>query len=408
MKAKARSHARAAALLLLACAFTFALPAAAAVLKLGLVTVAGDERFDAKRGELRYPGHPAGPPKAAVEVAIAEGRFELEAAKLEVQLADEEVDSEAALRAAVQKAERGGAAALLLDAPPAWIAAAAGASPRLVLVNIGRAEDTLRGAGCRANLWHTLPSERMRTDALAQWLVQRRWARVLVLQGPRAEDAVRGAGVAESLRRYGLKVVATKPFKLSADPRERDLANPLLLTGGSDHDVVWVVDSDGEFARSLPYRTALPRPVVGDGGLTAQAWAPHFERFGAPQLARRFARAAGRPMTGHDWAAWIGTKAVLQAAMQATAGAAAPGKATAGARTIAPADIAKALADDTFVLDGFKGTRTTFRRWDRQLRQPMLLTDGVGVVGSAPVEGILHPKNTLDTLGADERESACR
>ena len=60
------------------------------------------------------------------------------------------------------------------------------------------------------------------------------------------------------------------------------------------------------------------------------------------------------------------------------------------------------------MLDGFKGTRTSFRPWDRQLRQPLLLTDGVGVLGSAPVEGVLHPKNVLDTLGADAPESACK
>jgi hypothetical protein len=42
------------------------------------------------------------------------------------------------------------------------------------------------------------------------------------------------------------------------------------------------------------------------------------------------------------------------------------------------------------------------------LRQPLLLTDGVGVIGLAPVDGVLHPRNVLDTLGADGPESACR
>ena len=67
----------------------------------------------------------------------------------------------------------------------------------------------------------------------------------------------------------------------------------------------------------------------------------------------------------------------------------------------------KALARPDFTLDGFKGVRLGFRAWDRQLRQPLLLTDGVAVIGSAPVEGVMHPKNVLDTLGTDAAESAC-
>jgi ABC transporter substrate binding protein (PQQ-dependent alcohol dehydrogenase system) len=134
---------------------------------------------------------------------------------------------------------------------------------------------------------------------------------------------------------------------------------------------------------------------VGDGGLTAQAWAPNFERFGAPQLSRRFAREARRPMTAHDWAAWMATKAVLQAAIEQ-------------AKAPTAEAIRRTLLRDGFVLDGFKGTRLTLRTWDRQLRQPMLLTDGVGVIGAAPVEGVLHPKNVLDTLGADAPEGLCK
>jgi ABC transporter substrate binding protein (PQQ-dependent alcohol dehydrogenase system) len=291
---------------------------------------------------------------------------------------------------AATAAEKSGAAVLLADLPGAWLPAAVDAV-KLPLLNVGAAEDMLRAAGCRRNLWHTAPSERMRADAIAQFLVARRWSNVLLLTGPSEADRLRSATVQAALQRYGLKLTASRSFKLSADPRERDLANPLLLTQGS-HDVVWVVDADGEFALSLPYRTALPRPVVGDGGLVALAWSPRFERFGAPQVTRRLNRAAGRPMGAHDWSAWVAGKVLVAAAVAAPKGPAAA--------------FQRALAEGE--VDGSKGVSLSFRPWDGQLRQPLLLSDGQSVVAIAPFDGVLHPKNNLDTLGADAPEKLCR
>ena len=368
--------------------------AGAAALTLGVLQREGDERLDPKRVELAYLGHPGGSLAPAVELAARESQFELDAAKLQVKVEVRSARSADDAKAQLAALAQAGAAAVVLDLPAAWIAGAA-AGTRIPLLNAGSADEGPRQQGCLPNLFHTLPGERMRADALAQTLLARRWSRVLIVHGPSADDAIRLVLTQAAIKRYGLKPVATRPFKLSADPRERELANPLLLTGNADYDVVWVVDSDGEFARSLPYRTALPRPVVGDAGLVALAWAPGFERYGAPQLVRRFARAAQRPMTGPDWAAYMAGKAVLQAALEQPAQ---PG----------PAQIMAALNRADFTLDGFKGVRLSFRPWDRQLRQPLLLTDGVGVIGSAPVDGVMHPKNALDTLGADAPETACK
>jgi len=301
------------------------------------------------------------------------------------------VANAAAAKDAAQKAEKGGAAVVLTDLPADWTLAAADAI-KLPVMNLGDASDRLREQDCRPRLLHLIPSERMRTDALAQTLSAARWSQVLLLTGPSPADAQRSATAQASIKRYGLKLVATKPFKLSADPRERDLANLRLLTGNATYDVVWVVDSDGEFARTLPYRTSLPRPVAGDAGLTALAWSAQFERFGAPQVSRRFAKTTGRPMTAHDWASWMAGKAIVTAATEVPKGPAAA--------------FAKALNELEF--DGSKGTPMSFRTWDGQLRQPMLLTDGQGVVAMAPVEGVLHPKNNLDTLGVDAPEKLCK
>jgi len=60
------------------------------------------------------------------------------------------------------------------------------------------------------------------------------------------------------------------------------------------------------------------------------------------------------------------------------------------------------------ILDGFKGVRLNFRPWDQQLRQPVFLSYGDGIAGIAPFDGFLHQRDTLDTLGFDQPESACK
>ncbi|MBI5717705.1 MAG: branched-chain amino acid ABC transporter substrate-binding protein [Burkholderiales bacterium] len=366
---------------------------AAAAHKVTLLLPADDPRLARAAIERAAPGHPQGKVQDALRIALAEAQPELAAAGTKLDLAVLEVADATAARAAAVAAEKAGASALVTDLPAAWTLAAAEAV-QVIVLNAGQAADALREAQCRRNLLHLAPSERMKADALSQFLVARRWSNVLLLTGAAEADAARSAAVLASIRRYGLKLVAHKRFLLSADPRERDLANPLLLTGAAagTYDVVWVVDSDGEFAMSLPFRTALPRPVVGDAGLAALAWSAKFERYGAPQVTRRLSKAVGRPMSAHDWPAWMAGKALAAAAIATPKGP--------------PATFAKALAE--LELDGSKGVLMSFRPWDGQLRQPLLLSDGHGVAALAPLEGVLHPKNNLDALGADAPEKLCK
>ena len=368
-----------------------AVAAPAVTLKATLITPDDDPRMERSRVERAYLGHPGGPVGDGIGVAIEESQFELDAANVGVAVTTQAAKSLDAARAAAIAAEKAGAAVLLTDLPAAWTLAVTDAV-KLPVLNLSEAADSLREQDCRARLFHVVPSERMRTDALAQTLVSRKWSKLLLLVGSSPQDQLRAATAQASIKRYGLQVVAQKPFKLSADPRERDLANPLLLTSGNTYDAVWVVDSDGEFARALPYRTVLPRPVVGDAGLVAVAWHSQFERFGAPQVSRRFAKAHNRPMTAHDWSAWMAGKTLTTIATAVPKG---PAAAWAAALAKTP-------------LDGSKGTTISFRAWDGQLRQPMLLTDGQGVISQAPIEGLLHPTNVLDTLGADAPEKLCK
>jgi len=365
--------------------------AAAATLKATLISPENDPRLDRTRVERAYLGHAGGPAVDGVQVALDEGGFELEAAGAAVALSPATARSVESARAAAQAAEKAGAALILTDLPADWTLAVADAV-KLPVLNLGAPDDSLRQQDCRPRLYHLLPSERMRADAVAQTLVSRKWSKLLLLVGPSAQDQQRAATAQAAIKRYGLQVVASKPFKLSTDPRERDLANPLLLTASNAYDAVWVVDSDGEFARSLPYRTVLPRPVVGDAGLVALAWHAQFERYGAPQVSRRFFKAAKRAMTDRDWAAWMAGKTLL-----ALASATPKGPNSAWAQALAKTSV-----------DGSKGVNLSFRAWDGQLRQTLLLTDGQGVIAQAPIEGLLHPTDVLDTLGADAPEKLCK
>lgn len=372
--------------------------AQAATWTVGLVSLDDDPRYERRALEKGYPGHPQGRLIDAAQVAADESAIELEVEGHKLRLQEATAGGAEGLTRAFQELKKAQVRHVLLDLPAALLPRAADLAAKtlggVVLFNVSAGADELRAKGCRADLLHTYPSEQMLADALAQYLAARNWRKALVLQGPLPGDREQLDAFQRAAKRYGVKINQIKPFKLSGDPRERDLGNPRLLTNDRDHDVVAVMDSDGEFARTLPYATQQPRPVVGANGLSALAWHPHWERNGAPQLIRRFHKAAQRPMTGQDWAAWAAVKAVAAVLVAAP-----------------KADVKeqlRLLRGGKVYVDGFKGPRLSFRPWDGQLRQPIFLTHGDGVVAVAPVDGVLHPTEIMDTLGVDERESACK
>ena len=360
-----------------------------------VVSLDDDPRYQPRRLERRYPGHPGGRLLAAAQLGASDAEVGLRAADLQLKVREATARNAADLPRLLQQLKAEKVTYWVLDLPEAQTAQAAqAAGGSALLFNASASADGLRGAQCAATLFHTYPSQHMLQDALAQYLAARNWRNALVLQGPEPDDVALGQSWQRAAKRYGIKATATKPFKLSGDPRERDLANPRLLTNDRHHDVVAVLDADGEFARTLPYATQQPRPVVGANGLVPLAWHPHWERNGGPQVNRRFQRSAARPMTGQDWAAWVAVKAVA---------------ALLNEHAKAPlAEQARQLRAGQVFVDGAKGPRLSFRAWDGQLRQPLFLSHVDGVVGTAPLDGVLHPTEVLDTLGVDEKETACK
>ncbi len=358
-----------------------------------------DPRYDPDRMEDGFPLHPAARPLPGAKLGLEEASFALQAHGLKAGLDAVEVADLDAARSKLDEWTAAGVPAIITDLPADWVVALARHGQAQgerapLLFNATAIDDGLRGADCHPRVFHVTPNQRMRADAIAQLLGARRWSRVLVLQGPEPADQEMGKAYTASLRKFGLKTVATRPFKLSNDPRERDLGNVALLTANADYDAVLVIDADGEFAREVPFRTVLPRPVLGSDGVVAQTWHPRFERFGAPQLSRRFVKANGRPMSDWDWSTWMSAKAIAHALVES--------------RDQSPTALRELLRSDKTILDGFKGSRLGFRPWDQQLRQPVFLGYGSGIAGMAPFEGFLHQKDVLDTLGFDQPESACK
>lgn len=383
----------------LACLSMPASALAATKVAVAVVSLEGDPRHAARRLEKAYPGHPTGRAIDGATLGAEDSAFELDAAGFELSVQDVVLPSAGALPKVLAELKAAKVQHVIADLPAAELRELVKAAPAalggVIVFNVAADDDSLRGAQCAPHLLHTIPSRAMLSDALAQYLAARNWRKVLVLQGPLPGDSLQLDAFNRSAKRYGLNVTSAKPFKLTGDPRERDLGNVRLLTGGDrEHEVVAVLDSDGEFARTVPYATQLPRPVVGAAGLVAVPWHPMWERNGGPQLSRRFAKGAKRPMTGHDWSAWIAMRAVASVLVD-----------------MPKAGIAqqlKGLRGGAVAADGFKGQRLTFRAWDGQLRQPIFLSHVDGVIGVAPQDGVLHPKEVLDTLGMDEKESTCR
>ena len=261
-------------------------------------------------------------------------------------------------------------------------------------------DDRLRGADCRRNVLHMLPSNAMLADGLAQFLVVKRWRDLMLAVGPDPADLAYAEAVRRAAKKFGLRVVADKPWTLDPGAQRTDTghvsiaAEAARFTQGVTYDVLVVADTLGNFGDDLAFRTALPRPVAGTHGVVPTAWARPFEQWGATQLQLRMLRRAERWMTERDYGAWMAVRAVGEAATRAGSGD--------------PATISAFMRGPDFELAAYKGAALTVRSWDGQLRQPVLLASARSLVSVSPQPGFLHERSELDTLGQDQPESQCR
>lgn len=333
-------------------------------------------------------------------LAISDSARMLKLRAVDALLTARSVQDEAQAGEAARELAGQGAAFILADLDaPLLLAASDAVGERALLFNVSAMDDRLRRADCRRNVFHAVPSHRMLADALAQYLATRQWRRVLLVSGTALEDALYMDAIRASAARFALRIADDRRWTFRAGSGRADTGHVNLqseipaFTKGPDYDVLIVVDAASEFGEQLAWRTARPRPIAGTHGLRATGFDPANEQWGAAQIHARFESLVGRRVGEVEYAAWAAVRAIAEAIVRSDARA--------------PPQLAAQLTAGDFMISGFKGRGLSFRPWDRQMRQPILLVGPRQLVSASPQPGFLHRRSELDTLGDDEEERLC-
>jgi ABC transporter substrate binding protein (PQQ-dependent alcohol dehydrogenase system) len=269
-----------------------------------------------------------------------------------------------------------------------------------IVLDARSSDDSLRQADCRDNVFHILPNYAMRADALGQYLAHKSWKRWFLLSGTTPADQAYAAAVKRAATRFGAKIVAQKTYEYRSDPedesggREQVQAQiPTVTHTPSLYDVLFVTDNNNVFGDYLLFNTWDPKLVVGTHGLVAEAWDHQFREYAARGVLYRFFQAARREMTERDYGNWLAVAVIGEAVSRS-------GKTDAAA-------LRAYVLSDQFSVPANKGEGLTFRRWDHQMRQPLLLFGPRMLVSMAPQSDARHPRYQTDTLGFDQPETQC-
>ncbi len=314
----------------------------------------------------------------------------------------EEADADKLIKDVVQKVDAG-AHFVLADVTPGTLLKLADAigNKNALIINYSAPDDRLREEDCRPHVMHTAPTRSMLADALAQYLVWKKWNRWFLVLGPQEKDKLFADALRRAAKRFGAKIVEERTFKYEGGSRRADggfeqvqQQIPTFTQSAPDYDVLIVADEGNLFGDYLPYRTWDARPVAGTAGLVASSWHPAIELWGGTQFQNRFKRLADRTMRPADYNAWMATRMIGEAASRA--------------KSASYKDLVAFLKSPKFELAAFKGVALSLRDWNGQLRQPVLVTSPKLLVSVSPQQGFLHQFSELDTLGVDKPETKCK
>src|ERR1700676_4037112 len=100
-----------------------------------------------------------------------------------------------------------------LDADRLLKVADAGQARGETLINPSALDERLREQDCRANVIHVAPTRAMLADALAQYLVWKKWRKWLLLAGSHENDALFAEALRHAATRFGARIVEERQFK---------------------------------------------------------------------------------------------------------------------------------------------------------------------------------------------------
>ncbi len=264
----------------------------------------------------------------------------------------------------------------------------------VLIFNTRAKNDSLRNEKCKKNFFHIPPSYSILSDALTQYLVKKKWKKWFLVVGPKKNDELYADALKKSAKKFNIKIKEEKKWDFTSDLRRTAGKEVPIFTKAASYDVLVVADEAGEFGEYLAYRTWDPRPIVGTQGLKPNSWHRTHEQWGATQMQNRFRRESGRWMTEVDYHSWTAVRAI--------------GEAITRIQSNDIKDIQEYLLSEKFGLGAYKGVKVSFRSWNGQLRQPILLAAPRSMVSVSPQEGYIHPLSELDTLGKDQPESTCK
>ena len=363
----------------------------AAVLRLDYPQEAPITRYDLKPGDLGFAGA-----DLATEDNATTGRFLGHTYSLEKVAVPPEEAGAALDRILAQGIDI--VAVLARDAD--LLALADRAGDRALILNAAARGTRLRDRDCRANVLHVTPSTAMLADAAVQFAAWKKWNRLFLIRGSHEADKELADAYRRAAARFGARIVEEREYEDTGGSRRSESGwvlvqrqIPVFTQDARAHDAVIAADASDVFAPYLPFNLWDPRPVMGSAGLRPVSFNAATEAWGATQFQRRFEALSNRYIREEDYDTWLSLRVI--------------GEAVTRTGTADRATLRDYILSDAFELAAFKGQKVTFRAWNGQLRQPILLYDGRITASVSPQDGFLHQTSPLDTLGLDAPESHC-